>query len=170
MEGLERKLSIFTESANGPDDPQVMASWRAICYLEAQYATYHHQFYLLKCLICIQGIKDRELWGGPVACTPVPCWCPTLHSPPLLKAIGFVYVAKAKHHLATHQTFLGVGGWLHNVQGKYHVFSETCAPHTSTSPLELTSATQSLNRTIRHGTESRLRPDPSRRKRRKPQP
>jgi hypothetical protein len=38
-----------------------------------------------------------------------------------------VYVSKAKHHLATNQTFLGVGGWLHNVQGKYHVFSETYA-------------------------------------------
>ena len=44
----------------------------------------------------------------------------------LLQAIGFVYVSKAKHYLATNQTFLGVGGWLHNVQGKYHVFSETC--------------------------------------------
>ena len=43
----------------------------------------------------------------------------------LLHAIGFVYVSKAKHHLATSQTFFGVGGWLHNVQGKYHVFSET---------------------------------------------
>jgi hypothetical protein len=43
----------------------------------------------------------------------------------LLQTIGFVYVAKSKHHLATNQTFLGVGGWLHNVQGKYHVFSET---------------------------------------------
>lgn len=29
------------------------------------------------------------------------------------------------HHLASKQTFLGVGGWIHNVQGKYHVFSET---------------------------------------------
>jgi hypothetical protein len=43
----------------------------------------------------------------------------------LLQTIGFVYVSKAKHHLATNQSFLGVGGWLHNVQGKYHVFSET---------------------------------------------
>jgi hypothetical protein len=43
----------------------------------------------------------------------------------LLQAIGFVYASKAKHYLATNQTFLGVGGWLHNVQGKYHVFSET---------------------------------------------
>ncbi|KAI0919871.1 hypothetical protein AcV5_001823 [Taiwanofungus camphoratus] len=43
----------------------------------------------------------------------------------LLHAIGFVYVAKAKQHQATNQTFFGVGGWLHNVQGKYHVFSET---------------------------------------------
>lgn len=43
----------------------------------------------------------------------------------LLHAVGFVYVSKAKHFLATSQTFFGVGGWLHNVQGKYHVFSET---------------------------------------------
>ena len=44
----------------------------------------------------------------------------------LLNAIGFVYAAKAKQFLASNQSFLGVGGWLHNVQGKYHVFSETC--------------------------------------------
>ncbi|KAJ3783442.1 X-domain of DnaJ-containing-domain-containing protein, partial [Lentinula aff. detonsa] len=43
----------------------------------------------------------------------------------LLQAIGFAYVSKSKHFLATNQSFLGVGGWLHNVQGKYHVFSET---------------------------------------------
>ncbi|KAJ4490986.1 X-domain of DnaJ-containing-domain-containing protein [Lentinula aciculospora] len=47
------------------------------------------------------------------------------YGPELLQAIGFVYVSKSKHFLATNQTFLGVGGWLHNVQGKYHVFSET---------------------------------------------
>jgi hypothetical protein len=44
----------------------------------------------------------------------------------LLHAIGFVYTAKAKQFLASNQSFLGVGGWLHNVQGKYHVLSETC--------------------------------------------
>jgi hypothetical protein len=43
----------------------------------------------------------------------------------LLHAIGFVYQAKSRHYLATNQTFMGVGGWLHNIQGKYHVFSET---------------------------------------------
>ena len=43
----------------------------------------------------------------------------------LLQAIGFVYTAKAKQFLATNQTLFGMGGWLHNVQGKYHVFSET---------------------------------------------
>ena len=43
----------------------------------------------------------------------------------LLQAVGFVYVSKAKQFLATNQTLFGVGGWLHNVQGKYHVFSET---------------------------------------------
>lgn len=44
----------------------------------------------------------------------------------LLHAVGFVYSSKARHHLASNQSFMGVGGWLHNVQGKYHVFSETC--------------------------------------------
>ncbi|KAL0948193.1 hypothetical protein HGRIS_010801 [Hohenbuehelia grisea] len=53
----------------------------------------------------------------------------------LLHAIGFVYASKAKHHLATNQSFLGVGGWLHNVQGKYHVFSETVS--TLRSAIEL---------------------------------
>ena len=43
----------------------------------------------------------------------------------LLQAIGFVYAQKAKQFLASNQSFLGMGGWLHNVQGKYHVFSET---------------------------------------------
>lgn len=37
--------------------------------------------------------------------------------------------------MAMSQTFLGVGGWLHNVQGKYHVFSETVS--TLRSALEL---------------------------------
>ncbi|KAF7986759.1 hypothetical protein HWV62_20344 [Athelia sp. TMB] len=55
----------------------------------------------------------------------------------LLQAIGFVYVSKAKHHLATNQTFMGVGGWLHNVSGKYHVFSETVS--TLRSAIELKS-------------------------------
>ncbi|KAJ3711432.1 X-domain of DnaJ-containing-domain-containing protein [Lentinula guzmanii] len=43
----------------------------------------------------------------------------------LLQAIGFAYISKSKHFPATNQTVLGVGGWLHNVQGKYHVFRQT---------------------------------------------
>ncbi|EPS96349.1 hypothetical protein FOMPIDRAFT_1130634 [Fomitopsis schrenkii] len=89
VETLERKLGIFTESAQGPNDPQVTESYRTICQLEAE------------------DLK-RESYGAE-----------------LLQAIGFVYVSKAKQYLATNQSFLGVGGWLHNVQGKYHVFSET---------------------------------------------
>ncbi|KAF4622129.1 hypothetical protein D9613_009098 [Agrocybe pediades] len=89
VENMERKLSIFTESATGPGDPDVTRSWKTICELEAEEL-------------------KRESYGVE-----------------LLQTIGFVYVSKAKHHLATNQTFLGVGGWLHNVQGKYHVFSET---------------------------------------------
>jgi curved DNA-binding protein CbpA len=89
VENLERKLSIFTESATGPEDPEVSNSWRTICQLESEELR-------------------KESYGVE-----------------LLHAIGFVYVSKAKHFLATSQTFFGVGGWLHNVQGKYHVFSET---------------------------------------------
>ena len=89
VETLTRKLSIFTESATGPNDVDVSTSWKTICQLEAE------------------DLK-RESYGAE-----------------LLQTIGFVYVAKAKHHLATSQTLFGVGGWLHNVQGKYHVFSET---------------------------------------------
>ncbi|KAG6370852.1 hypothetical protein JVT61DRAFT_10870 [Boletus reticuloceps] len=43
----------------------------------------------------------------------------------LLHVIRFVYVFKAKHFLDTSQSLFGVSGWLYNVQGKYHVFSET---------------------------------------------
>ncbi|KAI0739604.1 DnaJ-domain-containing protein [Daedaleopsis nitida] len=89
VENLDRKLSIFTESATSPNDPQVTESFRTICKLEAE------------------DLK-KESYGVD-----------------LLQAIGFVYTQKAKQYLATNQTFLGMGGWLHNVQGKYHVFSET---------------------------------------------
>ncbi|KAH9895736.1 DnaJ-domain-containing protein [Cubamyces lactineus] len=89
VENLDRKLSIFTESAAGPNDPQVSESFRTICKLEAEEL-------------------KKESYGVD-----------------LLHAIGFVYAQKAKHYLASNQTFLGMGGWIHNVQGKYHVFSET---------------------------------------------
>lgn len=101
VDNLERKLGIFTESATGPDDPDVTASWRTICELEADELK--HESY---------GVE-------------------------LLQTVGFVYTAKAKHHLATNQTLFGVGGWLHNVQGKYHVFSETVS--TLRSAIELKS-------------------------------
>lgn len=101
VENLERKLSIFTESATGPYDSDVTNSWRTICQLEAE------------------DLK-KESYGVE-----------------LLQAIGFVYVSKAKHYLATNQTLFGVGGWFHNVQGKYHVFSETVS--TLRSAIELKS-------------------------------
>ncbi|KAG6833157.1 hypothetical protein H0H87_010544 [Tephrocybe sp. NHM501043] len=101
VENLERKLGIFTESATGPNDPDVSQSWRTICELEAEEL-------------------KRESYGLE-----------------LLHAVGFVYSAKAKHFLATNQTLFGVGGWLHNVQGKYHVFSETVS--TLRSAIELKS-------------------------------
>jgi hypothetical protein len=43
----------------------------------------------------------------------------------LLHAVGFVYSSKAKQFVASNQSIWGVGGWLHGVQNKYHVFSET---------------------------------------------
>ncbi|KAJ7714096.1 X-domain of DnaJ-containing-domain-containing protein [Mycena metata] len=116
VENLDRKLSIFTESATGPDDPDVTSSWRTICALEAEQL-------------------KQESYGVE-----------------LLQAIGFVYVSKAKHHLATNQTFLGVGGWLHNVQGKYHVFSETVS--TLRSAIELKSVFDQIQAAERAGNLS----------------
>ncbi|KAI0315419.1 DnaJ-domain-containing protein [Amylostereum chailletii] len=70
----------------------------------------------------------------------------------LLQAIGFVYVSKAKHYLATSQTFMGVGGWLHNVQGKYHVFSETVS--TLRSAIELKAVFDQIQAAEQSGTLS----------------
>jgi len=70
----------------------------------------------------------------------------------LLKAIGFVYASKAKHHLATHQTLFGVGGWIHNVQGKYHVFSETVS--TVRSAIELKAVFDQIQAAERDGNLS----------------
>ncbi|KAH9974932.1 DnaJ-domain-containing protein [Lactifluus volemus] len=70
----------------------------------------------------------------------------------LLNAIGFVYTAKAKQFLATNQSFLGVGGWLHNVQGKYHVFSETVS--TLRSAIELKSVFDQIQQAEQSGTLS----------------
>ncbi|EIN04114.1 DnaJ-domain-containing protein [Punctularia strigosozonata HHB-11173 SS5] len=99
VDNLERKLAIFAEQAQGPEDPEVTRSWRTICSIEAEQ------------------LKD-ESYGVE-----------------LLQVIGFTYVAKAKQYLASHTTWMGVGGWLHNVQGKYHVFSETVS--TLRSAIEL---------------------------------
>jgi hypothetical protein len=106
---LERKLSIFTESATGPYDRDVTNSWKTICQLEAECVISLLYLFDLSQLyhVSVSGLK-KESYGVE-----------------LLQTIGFVYVAKAKHHLAARQTFMGVGGWLHNVSGKYHVFSET---------------------------------------------
>lgn len=70
----------------------------------------------------------------------------------LLHTIGFVYLSKAKHYLATSQTFLGVGGWLHNVQGKYHVFSETVG--TVRAAIELKGVFDQIAKAERDGTLS----------------
>ncbi|EIM80660.1 DnaJ-domain-containing protein [Stereum hirsutum FP-91666 SS1] len=70
----------------------------------------------------------------------------------LLQTIGFVYASKAKHFLATAQTFLGVGGWLHNVQGKYHVFSETVS--TLRSAIELKAVFDQIQAAEQNGNMS----------------
>jgi hypothetical protein len=36
VDNLERKLGIFTESATGPDDVDVLQSWKTICELETE--------------------------------------------------------------------------------------------------------------------------------------
>lgn len=95
MDNLDRKLSIYTESANGFADHEVTESWRKICQLDAEEL-------------------KRESYGVE-----------------LLHTIGFVYSAKAKHFLASSQSFMGVGGWVHSVGAKYHVFSETCGAHSA---------------------------------------
>lgn len=139
-------------------------------YVTSKHSTPSAIVLSIMALIHTQGIKDRELRGRLVECTAFShCRLP-LYSSFILKAIGFVYVAKAKHHLATRQTFLGVGGWLHNVQGKYHVFSETYVSQPPTEPSALTFLVKGLNRTVRHGIKGRFRPNPGRGKRRKPQP
>ncbi|PVF99391.1 DnaJ-domain-containing protein [Serendipita vermifera] len=89
VKNLERKLSIFAESARGPQDRDVVNSFRTICQIEAEELR-------------------NESFGVE-----------------LLHAIGFVYSSKAKHFMATSQSLWGVGGWLHGVQNRYHVFSET---------------------------------------------
>ncbi|KAI0052206.1 DnaJ-domain-containing protein [Auriscalpium vulgare] len=116
VENMVRKLSIFTESATGPDDKDVADSWNTICGLEAE-----------------------ELKGES-------------YGVDLLHAVGFVYVSKAKHFLATNQTFLGVGGWLHNVQGKYHVFSETVS--TLRAAIELKAVFDQIQAAEQSGTLS----------------
>ncbi|KAI0076667.1 DnaJ-domain-containing protein [Panus rudis PR-1116 ss-1] len=116
VENLERKLSIFTESATGPNDREVSESFRTICQLEAEEL-------------------KKESYGAD-----------------LLQAIGFVYVSKAKQHQASSQTFLGVGGWLHNVQGKYHVFSETVS--TLRSAIELKNVFEQIQAAERAGNLS----------------
>ncbi|KAH9942632.1 DnaJ-domain-containing protein [Amylocystis lapponica] len=70
----------------------------------------------------------------------------------LLHAVGFVYMSKAKQHQATNQSFLGVGGWLHNVQGKYHVFSETVS--TLRAALELKSVFEQIQAAEKAGNLS----------------
>ncbi|PSR76265.1 hypothetical protein PHLCEN_2v8559 [Hermanssonia centrifuga] len=70
----------------------------------------------------------------------------------LLQAIGFVYVSRAKQFLASNQTLFGVGGWLHNVQGKYHVFSETVS--TLRSAIELKNVFEQIQAAERAGNLS----------------
>ncbi|KAI0776912.1 DnaJ-domain-containing protein [Trametes elegans] len=116
VENLDRKISIFTESAASPMDAQVSESFRTICRLEAEEL-------------------KKESYGVD-----------------LLQAIGFVYAQKGKHYLASNQTFLGMGGWVHNVQGKYHVFSETVS--TLRAALELKSVFEQIQAAEKAGNLS----------------
>jgi len=53
----------------------------------------------------------------------------------LLHAVGFTYIAKARHYAASNSTLFGVGGWMHGIKGTYHTFTETVS--TVRSALEL---------------------------------
>ena len=62
VENLDRKLSIYTESASGADDREITISWRSICQLEAECVL------LLSILISLlirnlsQRTQTRVLW------------------------------------------------------------------------------------------------------------
>jgi hypothetical protein len=139
VETLRHKLGIYTENATSVNDPEVTESWRKICSLEAECVLFvpiflqHIQFAHILARLCTRRELKGESYGVE-----------------LLHAIGFVYTAKAKQFLATNQSFLGVGGWLHNVQGKYHVFSETYVTTilSVSHGLSLISALQSVNSTL----------------------
>ncbi|KDQ09706.1 hypothetical protein BOTBODRAFT_116749 [Botryobasidium botryosum FD-172 SS1] len=73
----------------------------------------------------------------------------------LLHAVGFVYAAKSRQYLASTTTFMGVGGWLHNVQGKYHIFSETVS--TVRSALELKQVFEQLAAAEKSGASAEER-------------
>ncbi|KAL1742967.1 X-domain of DnaJ-containing-domain-containing protein [Schizophyllum fasciatum] len=64
------------------------------------------------------------------------------YGPELLHAIGFVYAAKARQHLAARATPFGLGGWVHGLQGRYHVISETMS--TVRAALDLKGAFEQL--------------------------
>ncbi|KZT33362.1 DnaJ-domain-containing protein, partial [Sistotremastrum suecicum HHB10207 ss-3] len=114
---LERKLSIYTESATGDPvlDKELGESWRQICLLEAE------------------DLKN-ESYGLE-----------------LLHTIGFVYDSKARHWMES-QRYFGVGGWVHNVQGKYHVFSETVS--TLRSAMDLKAVFDQIAAAEKNGTLS----------------
>ncbi|KAM6499117.1 DnaJ domain containing protein [Amanita muscaria] len=67
----------------------------------------------------------------------------------LLQTVGFVYVQKSKQFLASTQSLFGFGGWIHNVQGKYHVFSETVS--TLKSAIELKNVFDQIQAKEREG-------------------
>jgi curved DNA-binding protein CbpA len=67
----------------------------------------------------------------------------------LLHTVGFVYCSKSRHFQASSQSFMGVGGWLHNVQGKYHIFSETVS--TVRSAMELKAVFDQIAQAERSG-------------------
>lgn len=149
VENLRHKLGIFTENATSPTDPDVTESWRTICSLEAE------------CVFCFFFFYVKPLRSSPVLGS-----CRELkgesYGIELLHAVGFVYSAKAKQFLASNQTFFGVGGWLHNVQGKYHVFSETCVWwHHFLCLVSLADAVQCVDSAVGNRAQGRVRPDPT---------
>lgn len=81
VDELQRKLSIFTESATGIDDVDVTRSWRTICELDAEYDVLilARLSIFIYCLPHHRQLKS-ESYGVE-----------------LLQAIGFVYAQKARY-------------------------------------------------------------------------
>ena len=76
VDSLQHKLGIFTENAIGPNDPEVMESWRTICSLEAESVLFPN--FVLRCATDIspwQRVERRIIRPGTVTCYWIRLYC-----------------------------------------------------------------------------------------------